>query len=141
MAKDSSEYFKDWYARNREDFLAKRRERYNSDPGYADRQRKYTKESRNRKKDGVEAHAGNSLNDLARSLDVSTGTVRYWFKQGYVPMPPKTATGRYMIDDASLEVIKRAFSEVGGRLKPTNVEKFRLLVEPLDELGWKSEED
>lgn len=139
MAKDSSEYFKDWYARNREDFLAKRRERYNQDSTYAERQRKYTKESRGRKKEGVATHPGNNLNDLARDLDVSTGTIRYWFKQGYVPLPPKTNTGRYLISDEALALIKRAFAEVGGRIKPTNVEKFQSLVEGLNGMGWGAE--
>lgn len=140
MAKDSSEYFKDWYARNREDFLARRRERYSKDDGYAERQRRYTKESRSRKKEGVPTHPGNNLNDLARSLDVSTGTVRYWFKQGYVPMPPKTETGRYLISDEALALIKRAFAEIGGRLKPTNVDKFQVLIESLSDMGWGAED-
>lgn len=136
MAKDSSEYFKDWYARNREEFLAKRREKYNGDKDYAERQRRYTKESRERKKAGVVAHPENTLNDLARALDVSTGTLRYWLKQDYMPTPPRTEAGRYSITDEALAVVQRAFNEIGGRLKPTNIEKFQTLIEALDDMGW-----
>lgn len=131
MAKDSSDYFKDWYARNREEFLAKRRKRYQENSDYAERQRNYTKESRERKRNGETQISANTLNDLARSLDVSTGTLRYWLKQGYIPMPPRTETGRYIISDDALALVKRAFNEVGGRLKPTNIETFKGLVEDL----------
>lgn len=131
MAKDSSDYFKDWYARNREEFLAKRRARYNEDKDYAERQRAYTKDSRERKKSGEPAYSSNNLNDLARALDVSTGTLRYWLKQGYLPMPPRTETGRYVIVDEALALIKRSFNEIGGRIKPTNVESFQSLTEGL----------
>lgn len=131
MAKDSSDYFKDWYARNREEFLAKRRARYNEDKDYAERQRAYTKDSRERKKKGEPAYSSNNLNDLARALDVSTGTLRYWLKQGYLPMPPRTETGRYVIVDEALALIKRSFNEIGGRIKPKNVESFQSLTEGL----------
>jgi hypothetical protein len=140
MAKDSSDYFKDWYNRNREEFLARRRERYNKDSDYAARQRQYTKESRNRKKTGEVAHSENTLNDLARALDVSTGTLRYWLKQEYMPMPPRSETGRYMITDDALAIVQRAFTEIGGRLKPTNIEKFQSLIEGLEsEHEWGAE--
>jgi hypothetical protein len=139
MAKDSSEYFKVWYERNREEFLARRRERYSQDSDYAERQRQYTKDSRVRKKEGVETHPENTLNDLARALDVSTGTLRYWLKQEYMPMPPRTEAGRYSISDDALAIVQRAFSEIGGRLKPTNIEKFQGLIEGLKEHNWGSD--
>lgn len=141
MAKDSSEYFKDWYARNRDEFLAKRRERYSNDSDYAEKQREYTKESRKRKRAGIVIESGHTLNDLARTLDVSTGTLRYWLKQGYLPTPPRAESGRYSITDEDLATIKRAFGEVGGRLKPTNVEKFKSLLEGLEADGWGEDEN
>lgn len=140
MAKDSSDYFKEWYSRNRDEFLARRRERYTSDTEYAERQRRYTKESRDRKKSG-EIQEGKTLNDLARALDLSTGTLRYWLKQGYMPTPQKhESSGRYIVSDESIALIKSAFAQIGGRLKPTNIEQFQQLTASLVDAGWTKSE-
>ena len=140
MAKDSSTYFKNWYARNREQFLEKRRARYQEDEGYRERQQRYTKESRQRKRDGEELAHKNTLSDLAKALDVCTGTLRYWFKQRYMPVPPKGISGRYAITDESLIMLSEAFKYIGGRLKPSNVEQFKEMTERLLESGWHYEE-
>ena len=140
MPKDQSSYFKDWYAKNREDFLEKRRARYQQDQNYRERQQRYTKESRQRKRDGEELIYKNTLNDLAGSLNICTGTLRYWFKQGYMPVPPKGASGRYSITDESLNMLTEAFNKLGGRLKPSNVEEFKGYTDKLVEAGWSYED-
>lgn len=138
MAKKSdNSYFQDWYAKNREAFLERRRARYQEDSSYRERQQQYTRESRQRKKDGEELVYKNTLNDLAKSLNICTGTIRYWFKQGYMPVPPKGASGRYSITDESLTMLTEAFEKIGGRLKPSNVEQFREITTTLIERGWR----
>jgi len=140
MPKDNSTYFKDWYARNREQFLERRRSRYQDDESYRKRQQRYTKESRQRKRDGEELDHQNTLSDLAKSLNVCTGTLRYWFKQGYMPVPPKGISGRYSITDESLQMLTSAFSDIGGRLKPSNVNQFKEITTSLIDKGWAYQE-
>lgn len=139
-SKKSGTYFTEWYAKNRETFLEKRRARYQEDENYRERQQRYTKESRQRKRDGEELVYKNTLKDLADSMNVCTGTVRYWFKQGYMPVPPKGQSGRYEITDESLSMISSAFKELGGRLKPSNVKEFKDMTDTLIDSGWCYEE-
>ncbi len=132
-------YFKSWYAENREDFLQRRRKRYQEDKIYRERQQRYTQESRLRKKKGEPLVHLNTLNDLAESLDVCTGTLRYWFKQGYMPVPPKGESGRYSISDEALLLLTESFKAIGGRLKPSNINEFKEVKTKLIALGWKDE--
>ena len=137
--KEENTYFQDWYSKNREKFLERRRARYQEDKSYRERQQQYTRDSRQRKKDGEELIYQNTLADLANTLNICTGTIRYWFKQGYMPVPPKGASGRYSITDESLSMIKEAFDEIGGRLKPSNVKQFKEITTTLIESGWHYE--
>jgi hypothetical protein len=86
--------FKAWYNANREEFLARRRARYNSDPEVRERQRKAAKRW---KLEHPQKSAGSMrkingtvtpvlrISAVAKILDRTVLTLRQWEQKGWVP--------------------------------------------------------
>lgn len=98
-----SEYNKVYYASKREDLLARKRERYSTDPEYREKLKAEASRRRKEKKTGpVISFAGRShqayrASDLAESLGKSMSTINFWQKHGTIPETPFRSEGGYRL--------------------------------------------
>ena len=127
MPVDRSAYFQEWYAANKSNVRASRRDRYASDPEYAEECRKRAREYReglrtSGKRPEVRVArapvmvtvAGRELKGwtvrrLAEGIGRSVSTVNHWQRHGILPETPlRTAGGVRLYTDPMIRVVKRA---------------------------------
>jgi len=133
---DRTEYFQNWYENNREDLLAKRREKYASDQKHAEkcrkRARRYRREVRNGQRVAPEVGQARSpiqvqirggVEDawtipwLAEGIDRSVQTINYWTKNGLFPDTPiKTPGGHRLYTESMIEAVKEVLGQRDGGL-------------------------
>lgn len=115
--------FEAWYGKNREDYNAKRRQRYAQDKGYRSRVKGYTKRyradnpQRVRQSDGSvgvlvngRATRGFRTGAVASRLSVTAEAIRYLEKQGYIPSPSLvTSSTIRTYTKKQIRLIKKAF--------------------------------
>lgn len=144
---ERSEYFNEWYTENRSDLLVTRRDKYKSDPEYAEqcreRARQYrarggaaTAESRPRRSHtvtiGGTQHEAWTVGFLAKGVGRSVATVNHWERNGLMPRTPlKTDAGDRLYTKAMIAVVA---SQVKKRrtVKRTD-DAFRVAIDK----GWK----
>lgn len=141
---ERTEYYQDWYAKNRESLLARRREKYAKDRKHAEkcrkRARKYRAEIRNGdrkapedggargpisvivKGDLVEAW---TIPWLADGIERSVQTINYWTKHGLFPDTPiKTPGGNRLYTEDMIAVVKEVLDQRDGGLVSRNDPDF-----------------
>lgn len=158
---DRTEYYQDWYEKNREELLARRREKYASDKGHAEkcrkRARRYRKEVRTgaRKKPEEGAARGPisvqvrgeileawTIPWLADGIERSVQTVNYWTKHGLFPDTPiKTPGGNRLYTEDMITAVKEILDQrEGGLVSRTDKDFHRQIKARWKKLGvysWK----
>ena len=144
----SENYFREWYEKNREDVLNRRRKRYREDPEYAERCRQ---NARARKRTGKPASSkerrpvafqyggkvvsGWTVSHLAKRVGRSVPTIRNWVNSGAMPESPiRTDVGHRLYTDGMILVIRKAVSK-RGRIKAGDQDFFREIADGWNELG------
>jgi len=119
--------FKTWYAKNKEDFNAKRRARYANDPEYRAKQRARTEEWKARQRELRRAERGDAPRTRDRTIMVecaggkvamhtigvfservgkSIVTLRSWERKGFLPESPfRSSRGDRLYTDAMIDVV------------------------------------
>lgn len=112
-----------WYRKNREQFNAARRARYQKDKDYRKQQRASTQRRRaeERAKRAQQTKPGAPIGDAANLLDRDPQTIRAWEKKGWIPKAETFNSSRYY--------------------KPHQIELMRELVKFLEAPGPKASMD
>lgn len=148
---DRSEYYGEWYQKNRDSVLSKRRDKYANDPEHAKRQREAARRYRQEVKTGkrVPGETGSSrgpvmvnvggehveaftVRYLADGIGRSVQTVNHWTKNGIFPDTPlKTPGGHRLYTEDMIDVVRTA---VESRIEiPRNDESFKKEIAD----GWR----
>jgi sugar diacid utilization regulator len=88
-----------WYAKNKQTYSEKRKERYKNDPAYrqACLERKAQQTAKN--KAALPAHYTQNFTEASQALGVSLYTLRSWWEADYFPEPLKHPLGRFFTDN------------------------------------------
>ena len=128
---DRTEYYQDWYEKNREELLARRRDKYASDKGHAEKCRKRARNYRREVRTGVREKPaagvargpigivvrGKSLEAwtipwLADGIGRSVQTVNYWTKHGLFPDTPiKTPGGNRLYTKEMISAVEEILEQ------------------------------
>ena len=76
--------FTEWYDKNRQEFNAKRKNRYQTDPEYKERAKAAAAQRRQAVK--ASSRTGNSVADVCEMLGVSPWLLSRWKTAGYIPV-------------------------------------------------------
>lgn len=146
---ESANYFREWYEKNREEVLNKRRKRYREDPEYAERCRQ---NARGRKRTGGKTGpskerrpvsfsyggkvvSGWTVSHLAKRVGRSVPTIRNWVNAGSMPESPiRTDVGHRLYTDGMILVVRKAVNK-RGRIKSGDQEFYQEIVEGWVDLG------
>ena len=147
-------YYKEWYEKNREDLLARRRAKYRDDEGYAAKCRESARDYRRRCRKtektegpqtrerkpvyvevGGERRVGWSVGHLAKRINRSVPTINHWAKHGLLPETPiRSGGGARLYTDAMIMAVGEAVNRRGQVSKSD--ESFRSeIVEKWENLG------
>ena len=141
---DRTEYYQEWYEKNRAELLARRREKYASNGDHAEkcrkRARKYRKEVRNgtRKKPEEGAARGPisvlvkgktleawTIPWLADGIERSVQTINYWTKNGLFPDTPiKTPGGNRLYTEGMIQAVSEVLEQRTNGLVSKNDPDF-----------------
>ena len=159
---DRTEYYQEWYGKNREGLLSRRREKYASDEKHAEKCRKRAKKYRKQVRTGerkrpVDGAARGPINVsikgeiveawtipwLADGIERSVQTVNYWTKHGLFPDTPiKTPGGNRLYTEAMIGVVKDVLDQrEGGLVSRSDPDFHRQIKSRWKKLGvfsWKS---
>lgn len=87
---EKKNYFKDWYAKNKDTIAARRAKRYAEDPAYRARQQELARESHKRRfgKRSIPDVYVVRQNDIGNFISgLTIGRIRSWRENGYIPEP------------------------------------------------------
>jgi len=119
--------FQKWYAANKKNLNAKRKERYHADAEY--RERAKTQANKSRKRVAPETAPDShpySFEDVAEALGITQYSLRDWRRRGYFPEPFRQNSRLYFSDDQlSLLHQLKAFLEKGGGRKEMELETMK----------------
>lgn len=101
-----SEYYKDWYAKQKGRLSEKRRERYANDPTFRAELVEKARERR-RKLRGESPKRPELVYDLQQASDLlktSVSSLRFWMGKEYFPKP-ETHAGKFWLTESQVQLI------------------------------------
>jgi len=144
-------YFEDWYNENRLSILARRRERYASDPDYAEKCREASSRYRETLKGRRQSHPpakrprkptqislngqlceGWSVGHLAEKINRSIPTVNHWSKMGLLPETPLRGNGDARLYTAPMMRVVKSAVLRRGEVRRTDATFYEEVAE-----GWR----
>jgi len=133
--KDRSQYWSEYWGKNRDDILKRRRDRYNSDPEYKKRMQEIRKRNYEKNKvlkvkkpesDFVSIRSKPIILELngqkmlmydieyfAKKIGRSVATVRYWERKGILPKTPYKGSRKCLYSKEMIKAVYNALEEQG----------------------------
>lgn len=134
--------FKKWHEGSKDDFNAKRRDRYANDPAYRERQQEYNRKRQERIKEerggrtlrevnGVEIECVR-MSELAKMCGTNMDAIRRYEKSGYIPKPTIPGSHR-LYTNGQAAMVKAFFDE----MRKQNVPPGQVVIyNPYE--GWET---
>ncbi len=126
-----TDYYKDWYAKNKQKLSEKRKKKYQEDQGYRERAIASSKKQRSNK---PQKPTGFDLtfDQAADLLGVSSWSLREWRKKEYFPSPVVYG-GRMWFTAAQVELLRKLyeFFKENGRVGASIVGKVAAITQEI----------
>jgi len=87
-----SDYYKEWYQKNKERLSEKRKARYETDPAFRQAVLERSANFKKMKAAGIDVKPDvykYSFSDVAEEFGITLSMLRNWYKNGYFPTPAK----------------------------------------------------
>jgi hypothetical protein len=118
----NTDYFKDWYQKNKGSLATKRKAKYQTNPDYRAKRLASSYRQRERSRKVLPAGCEVNFSTAAKRLDITFFMLREWSKRKYFPEPVKYAGRMWFTENQVLlmEKLAQFFNQNGSRTK--NVE-------------------
>lgn len=133
----TSEYYKEWYAKNRVKVAAARKKRYESDPEYRQKVQEQAATARAARKALKPDMPGKSIAEVCELLGVKNWTLHNWRAKGYYPTPALHGGRPYFLPHqvALLKNIRGFFEAYPNRNAGIHKDKLDAIVDVIH-LNW-----